>query len=119
MALLEEGDDDVTIVAVAGRLDTQTAGQFSSRVDELLQAGRMRLLIEASGLNYISSAGFCALLLAAKSATENGGKFAMCGMTAPMQRAMEAAGLDLVFETYPSRDAALGEMRSAPLRRLA
>ena len=112
MELTEEGSAEVTIVAVTGRLDTRTAGRFSSRMDELLGAGQAQLLIEASQLHYIGSAGFRALLLAAKGAAGKGGRFAMCNMTAPMQRALELAGLETVFETYPSREAALAKLRT-------
>lgn len=110
MELTEEGAADITIVAVAGRLDTQTAGRFSTRMDELLGAGQAQLLIEASGLNYISSAGFRALLLAAKGAADKGGRLAVCSMTPPMRRVVELAGLEAVFETYPSREDALAKL---------
>ena len=110
MELIEEGAADITIVAVAGRLDTRTAGRFSSRMDELLDAGQSQLLIEASRLNYIGSAGFRALLLAAKGAADKGGRFAMCSMTPPMRRAVELAGLETVLETYPSREEALAKL---------
>ena len=57
------------IVAVAGRLDTQTVARFSHRMGELLHAGHAQLLIEASRLSYISSAGLHAVLVATKGAT--------------------------------------------------
>ena len=86
MVLTEESAAGVTIVAIAGRLDTQTVHRFSDRLTELLRSGRPHLLIEASRLNYISSMGFRALLVAAKSAAANGGCLAMCSLTAPVQR---------------------------------
>jgi anti-sigma B factor antagonist len=110
MDLTEEAEADVTIVAIAGRLDTQTATRFGARLAELLGSGQPYLLIEASRLNYISSAGFRALLIAAKSADAKGGRLAMCGMTAPVQRVTEIAGLAAVFETYPSREEALAKL---------
>ena len=113
MELIEEGTADVTIVAVAGRLDTRTAGQFSDRMSELLFAGPAQLLIEASRLNYISSAGFRALLIAAKGAADKGGRLAVCNMTAPMRRVVELAGLEAVLDTYPSREEALLSLRKA------
>ena len=110
MEVTEEASADVTIVAIAGRLDTQTSARFSHRLGELVHAGQARLLIEVSQLHYISSAGFRALLLANKSATERGGRLAVCGMTAPMQRVVDLAGLELAIETYPSREEALAKL---------
>ena len=110
MDLTEEAAEDVTVVSIAGRLDTQTSGQFSGRLSELLRAGHARVLIEASKLNYISSAGFRALLIGTKLATDEGGRLAVCSLTAPMRRMIEIGGFDQVFETYPSREEALAKL---------
>lgn len=110
MELTEEAAADVTIVAIAGRLDTQTSSRFSDRLGELLHCGQPHLLIEVSRLNYISSAGFRALLIGAKGAAEKGGRLAVCGVTAPIRRVIELAGLHDVFETFASREEALAKL---------
>lgn len=110
MELIEEGAADVTIVAVTGRLDTQTSRQLGLRLDELLQAGQAHLLIEASALHYMSSAGCRALLIAAKNATAVGGRLALCSMTPSVRRVVEVSGLDTAFETYMSREEALARL---------
>ena len=110
MDLTEEAAAEVTIVAIAGRLDTQTAGRFSGRLSELLRSGQTHVLIEASRLSYISSAGFRALLIGTKLATEKGGRLAVCSLTAPIKRVIEIGGFDEVFETYPSREEALAKL---------
>jgi anti-sigma B factor antagonist len=107
MEFSEESAGDVTVVSVAGRLDTETAGRFGTRLTELLRAGHSKLLIEASRLNYISSAGFRALIIAAKDAAAKGARLAVCSMTPPTRQLVEVAGLEQVFETYPSREEAM------------
>lgn len=110
LGMTEEDADEVTIMSVAGRLDTQSSARLSSRLGELLHAGRANLLIETSRLTYISSAGFRALLVAARAAAAKGGKLAVCGMTAPISRVVELAGLSAEFEIYASRDEALARL---------
>ena len=110
MDLREETVADVTVIAVEGRLDTQTAGQFKTRLTELVRPGHRRVLIEGSRLSYVSSAGFHALLLAAKLATESGGGFAVCGLSAPITRVIEIAGFGEMFDTYSSREEALAKL---------
>jgi len=107
LQMTEEDADDVTIVSVAGRLDTLSSARLSRRLGELLHAGRTNLLIETSRLTYISSAGIRALLVAARAAAANGGRLAVCSMTTPISRVTELAGLSAEFETYPSREEAL------------
>lgn len=110
MELTEEAATDVTIVAVAGRLDTQTSPELSLRLGELLHSGHGRLLIEASRLTYIGSAGFRALLLSAKTASAQGGCVALCSVTAAMRRMIELAGLGAAFPMYASREEALSAL---------
>ena len=110
MELIEDNTADAMIVAVTGRLDSQSVQRFSDRLNELLCAGQSRLLIEASRLNYIGSAGFRALLLAAKRAAEQGGWLALCGMTAPISRTVEVAGLGAALPSYPSREDAFAKL---------
>ena len=110
MELIEDNTADATIVAVTGRLDSQSAQRFGERLNELLLAGQSCLLIEASRLSYIGSAGFRALLLAAKRAAEQGGWVALCGTTAPISRAVEVAGLNTALPSYPSREAAFAKL---------
>jgi anti-anti-sigma factor len=113
MELTEEALDDVTIVAVTGRLDAGAARQFGERLTTLIRGGRLRLLIEASQLEYIGSLGLRALLIASSLAAEVQGRFAVCAMTAPVRRVVELAGLSAVFEGYPSREAALESLRTS------
>jgi anti-anti-sigma factor len=110
MELTEEATACVTIVAVAGRLDTGTSTRFVNRLDELLAAGPAHLLIEVSRLNYIGSAGLRALLVAAKGATTRGRRLAVCNMTAQIEQLVDLAGLGEVFETYKSREEALAKL---------
>lgn len=114
MELSEETNTGVTIVAIAGRVDTQTAPDLGHRLGELLHAGSARLLIEASRLTYIGSAGFRALLLSAKRAAEQGGWLAMCSMSEPLRQLVELAGLDAAFRVYPTRAAALHDLTGLP-----
>jgi anti-anti-sigma factor len=113
MELTEEAVDDVTIVAVAGRLDAVAAKQFGEHLTALIRAGCSRLLIEASKLDYIGSLGLRALLIAAHLATETKGRLALCGLTAPVRRVIELGGLGDILAGYPTREEALAKLRSA------
>jgi anti-anti-sigma factor len=113
MNLREEAVADITVVAVEGRLDTQTADHLSKRLTELVRSGHRRVLVEGSCLSYVSSAGFHALLLAAKLATESGGRFAVCALSAPITRIVEIGRFDALFETYGSREEALAKLSAS------
>jgi anti-anti-sigma factor len=110
MEFIEEDGAEFTIVVVAGRLDSQTAGRFSGRLSELYQSREAQVLIELSRLTYISSAGCRALYLAARQATERGRLLGVCGMNEAVERVVELAGLGSQVRIYDSREEALAQM---------
>src|SRR6185503_17263497 len=59
-----------TLVAIAGRLDMISAGPLEQELETLIGAGTRRLAIDMSGLDYLSSAGLRALLVAGRRLQE-------------------------------------------------
>jgi anti-sigma B factor antagonist len=110
MEFIAEDVAALTVLSVAGRLDSQSVHQFSGRLEELGTAGRAPVLLELSQLTYISSAGCRALFIAARRATERGDRLALCGMTAAVERVVELAGLGTQIGIYASRDEAVTEL---------
>jgi anti-anti-sigma factor len=53
----EQGRVPVTVVHVDGNIDSHTAGDFQSRVEELIQEGARDILVDMAHVPYISSAG--------------------------------------------------------------
>ena len=56
---------EMATVVVAGRLDTQTAPEFEKELDGVF-AGVKELILDMSGLEYVSSAGLRVILKAQK-----------------------------------------------------
>ena len=63
----------VDIVSVSGRIDSATAPEFDKALKGLLDAGRKKIVLDFSTLDYISSAGLRAMLSALKTAKNGGG----------------------------------------------
>ena len=69
--------DRVTIVAFAGSLDSNTSPQAQQAIDGILAGGGRKLVVDFSGVDYISSAGLRVLLATAKRLTGPGGAGAL------------------------------------------
>ncbi|HLJ06676.1 MAG TPA: STAS domain-containing protein [Acetobacteraceae bacterium] len=113
MEFVAEDTADLTIVTVAGRLDSVAAVQFSGHLAELRHNGSTQLLIELSRLTYISSAGCRALFIAARQSAERGGRLALCGMTGAVKDVVELAGLAGQVGIYASRNEAVMQLSAA------
>ena len=57
MEVIVTEQDGIAIVELAGRMDATTTPEFENATRALLEAGKQRLLIDMSRLEYISSAG--------------------------------------------------------------
>jgi anti-anti-sigma factor len=111
MELHEEKVGEVTVVEVQGRVDSTTAPALGERLSALLGAARGRLLIDMSRLEYISSAGFRILLLAAKRADETGSRFVLCGVTGKVRQLFDLGGFLDLFTIVGSREEGVAAAR--------
>ncbi|HEX2464996.1 MAG TPA: STAS domain-containing protein [Thermoanaerobaculia bacterium] len=91
-----------TLVAVAGRLDMNSAGPLEQELEGLIGAGATRLAIDMGGLDYLSSAGLRALLVAARRLHEKQGTLVLMGLRGMVKEVLEIAGLTNVFPVYAS-----------------
>jgi len=107
MEIAEQQASDVTFVEVNGRIDSNTAKLFGERLTGLIKAGRLRLVVDLKNINYISSAGFRALLVAGRLAEETNVTLALCSLSAEVQRLFDLGAFTELFMIYGSRDEAV------------
>jgi anti-anti-sigma factor len=89
-----------TLVSITGRLDMTSAGPLEQELEDLVGDGTRRLAIDMSRLDYLSSAGLRALLVAARRLQETGGALALIGLRGMVKEVLEIAGLANVFPCY-------------------
>ncbi len=86
-------DGDLTVFKIAGRMDSNTGPAVESSARAAIGGGAHRLVLDMSGVSYISSAGLRAILVAAKAAREAGGALAVFGLQTSIQDAFDVSGL--------------------------
>ncbi len=97
------------LVSVTGRVDSSTAPQFSQALDALNEKGIFKLVIDMSGLEYMSSAGFRALLAAQRNSKRyNRGEVLLASVPERIREALELAGFTELFRTFPEPLEAVG-----------
>jgi anti-sigma B factor antagonist len=110
MEIAEQQAGEVTVVAVTGRIDSNTSKRFGERLTDLIKAGHHRLVVDLNGIIYISSAGFRALLVAGRRAEESNGTLALCGLSTEVQRLFELGHFTDLFSIYATRDEVLTKL---------
>jgi anti-sigma B factor antagonist len=97
------------LVTVTGRVDSATAPQFSQALDAIIQAGTFKIVIDMTDLEYMSSAGFRALLSAQRECKRfSRGEVLLAAVPDRIREALELAGFTELFKTFPESLEAVG-----------
>jgi stage II sporulation protein AA (anti-sigma F factor antagonist) len=104
MDLHEEKVGSVTVVGVKGRIDSTTAPTLGASLAANLGSPNVRVVLDLSQLEYISSAGFRILLVAAKRADEAGCRFVLCGVAGKVRHLFDLGGFLDLFTIVGSRE---------------
>jgi len=84
-----EGSNPLTLT-LAGRLDTNTAGQLDAALSRVLTNTRIvRLVFDLGGLEYLSSAGIRCFIRARKAIEPGGGQVAIVNPQPPVRKVLE------------------------------
>lgn len=109
MEITVRKEGSVAVVSVKGRIDAITAGEFEQRLSALMAGGDCLLVLNFSGLEYISSAGLRSILSAAKQLKTKEGKMLFAGLQGPVKDVFKISGFGSIFKIYDSDEEALRE----------
>ncbi len=102
----EEQLGPVCLLVLAGRLDTETSADLELAVQDLLQAGNRRFVIDLAGVGYVSSAGLRVLLGLAKS-VDGSGSLRLAALNTGVRQVFDVAGFTPLFRIHADRSDAL------------
>src|SRR5262245_29707174 len=95
------------IVAVRGRLDTTSAPLFEQHLADIIAQGATYVVVQCSGLVYISSAGLRSVLLSGKKLQAQQGRLVFVALQDAVKEVFEISGFSSIFQTFASEEAAL------------
>ncbi len=97
------------MVVVRGRVDSSTAPQLTEALESVTSDGRYKIVLDMSGLEYMSSAGFRSLLASQRVCKRyNRGEIVLAVVPERIQEALELAGFTELFKTYGDTVEAVG-----------
>ncbi len=89
--------DGIWVVMPSGRLDSTTARLLDAALIEQLDASHTRLVVDLSGVTYISSSGLKVIVSAWRKAQKLGGSVLLSGLTPRVREVFEISGFDTLF----------------------
>ncbi len=98
-----------SLLDVKGRVDSSTAPELGVVLEDIMEQGTYRIVVDMSELDFISSAGIRVLITAAKTARRwNRGDVYLAALPAHILDTFKLAGLTRVFKIFPTTVEAVG-----------
>ena len=107
-----ESDGACVVASLSGSLDEASQHQAESMIMPMLGAERKHLLLEASELSFVSSAGLRVIISAVKALKPHGGSVNVCAPQPTVEQLLRIAGLTALIGIHPSVDAARGALNA-------
>lgn len=102
-----EQKGDVFILRIKGRLDAISSPLAEKKIFEAINEGQSYLLLDMSGVSYLSSAGMRMLLSITKKLRTMSGKLAICSVTTNVVDVLKMSGFDHALQIFKTEEEAL------------
>jgi anti-sigma B factor antagonist len=108
LKIIERRVDDVTILELVGEMTLDDGDLvFRRKVHELLDEGRIKILLELGGVTKIDSAGVGMLVAKLKTTREHHGDMKLLHLTSRSSRVFGMMRILTAFETLDDEDQAI------------
>ncbi|MBN1483197.1 MAG: STAS domain-containing protein [Chloroflexia bacterium] len=109
MEITKKALNRVYYITVEGRLDAETTGALDEAVDEAMDQGFFRIVLNLEGVPYISSRGLKTLIRVRKATRRfNRGDLRLVNPQAKIKEVLEFTGLLPLFPIYDDAVEAVG-----------
>jgi anti-anti-sigma factor len=109
--IAEKRDGNLVILGPAGRLDNETSASFQIRLLDSIGSGAVGVLIDFSNVEYISSAGLRALLMASKQAKVTGCRLGVASLGSMVKEIFEISRFALLVQVFETAADAIPALR--------
>lgn len=101
----------IDLVKVSGRIDSATASELNSALEAITKSGRFRIVLDLSGVEFMSSAGLRVLISVQKTCKRyNRGEIVLAEVPERIYNALELAGFIPLFNLYENVLDAVGSL---------
>lgn len=106
MNVIKEDLQGIVILRCEGRLDATTAPRLEDEINALLDQERIKIMIDFTRIDYLSSAGMRLLLSMTKRLKAKKGKLSIFALHDEVSEIIHMAGFEKVLAIYGSQEEA-------------
>lgn len=101
-------DKEVLVIELAGQLDSESCSYFFSCLEDAVEDGASKIVVDCRALEFISSMGLGMLIRAHARMKKRGGDVKLARVPGLVVGVFKTTGLDRIFHIYPSVREAYG-----------
>ena len=110
MELSSQAHDNITIIQVEGRIDHKSAKDFELAFAPFLESDQGDLLLDLSGLEFMTSSGLRVLMIAAKTCQKQGREIVVAALQPKIKEIFQISRFDLILKVHESVEVALNNL---------
>ncbi|MBN2183695.1 MAG: STAS domain-containing protein [Candidatus Krumholzibacteriota bacterium] len=110
--------DDVVVLKLAGLIDSGTSQLLEDRFDSLVSKGNVKIVVDLSDVDYISSAGWGIFVGEIKGVRKNSGDIKLAGMRPDVREVFDLLEFNTLLTPYENREEALSSFDAQENREL-
>lgn len=95
-------ENDVTVVSASGSVDALTAPDLARAIVDEIALGHVNLVVDLTGLEFMSSAGLRTLLGAVKEARSHGGDLRIASSNPGIDKVLKMSGFHNIAKVFTS-----------------
>ncbi|SIO22274.1 STAS domain-containing protein [Algoriphagus halophilus] len=100
-------EDNHDLLVIQGEIDASNSVILDQKMQELTESGSKSILVDGSGLEYISSAGLGVFMSYLEDFQEEGITLKIFALSPRVFEVFKILGLDQLIDIYESKEAAL------------
>ena len=102
-----KNESGITTIAVSGSVDALTAADLSNVINGQISEGNVRLVVDLTMLDFMSSAGLRTLLGAVKESRSNGGDLRIASSNPGIDKVLKMSGFNNIAKVFTTSSDAI------------
>ena len=94
-------------LAIRGEIDLDTVKTLKERLNQLIDGGASKVLVNFADVDFVSSAGLRILLATAKKLSGSGGNLRISNLNETVSEVFEISGFSTILDVFGSEEEAL------------
>ena len=107
LTLETDNTQDISVMMVKGRIDSDTAPQFDSALSNLINDHQSKIVLNMHEVEFLSSAGLRAMVKALKGAQSFGGNLHLASVSQPIEVILRTVGMLQMFKMFSTSEEAV------------